>query len=76
LFVTRQNSDTPPVDFSYREQTMLLARSERVRRLKALVDAGLYKVDSASLARAIARRACTPMVVQSTARSLDSCARA
>ncbi len=34
----------------------LAARAERVRQLKALIDAGLYKVDAANLARAILRK--------------------
>ena len=34
----------------------LAARAERVRQLKALIEAGLYKVDAGNLARAILQK--------------------
>jgi anti-sigma28 factor (negative regulator of flagellin synthesis) len=39
----------------------LAARAQRLQRLKALVEAGLYRVDAASLARALLRPAMAGM---------------
>jgi hypothetical protein len=51
----------------------LAAREERVRQFKALVAAGLYRVDSASLARAILRSGARgPRVGQAAAGLLDT----
>ena len=50
----------------------LKARAERVRQVKALVEAGLYKVDAGSLARAILRAGRGGVqMVRPPARSLD-----
>ena len=54
--MTRQKFDPPPAALAQLSSQALRHRAERVAQLKALVDAGLYHVDAASLVRAMLRR--------------------
>ena len=69
--MARQNLDTPPAELSHLSASALRHRKERVEQLKILVATGLYKVDPASLVRAMMRhRESLPFVVPG-GRSLD-----
>ncbi len=71
--VSCQNFDTPrETRLLTLPQAALRAREARVQQLKALVEAGMYKVDSGSLARAILRAGrSAAALTRAPARSLD-----
>ena len=71
MCMARQNLDTPPAGLSHLSASALEARKARVEQLKILVATGLYKVDSASLVRAMMRHRETLPFSVPGGRSLD-----
>jgi len=75
LGVHRQNPDTHEAALVLFSSSALSARAERVARLKALIEAGLYKVDAGAIARALirdGRRLRSELARKPTRRSLDT----
>lgn len=69
--MTRQKFDTPPAALAHLSPQARLKRAERVAELKALVEAGLYQVDTAALVRAMLRPRAQAPLGSAGARSLD-----
>ena len=68
----RQNSDTRNAELLLLSSSALAARAERIRQVRALVAAGLYRTDAGAIARAILRDGRALRASRATAGLLDT----